>query len=135
MRATGRSWTFAAAAKAGRIWAMSCPPRFMSSSLRVALSTSTSNCALSASIPVPQPVTLRTLEKGALLAAVFEPDHLPALGFEHAGNLHHLPLWGNVVQTLTVDIDNPPQITQAVGTGFAQGFWYVAFVKLGIAHQ
>ena len=58
--------------------------------------------------PLPQPVPMRTLEKGALRAAVFEPDHLPPLGLEHARNLHHLPLWGNVVQALTVDIDNPP---------------------------
>src|SRR5262252_1866124 len=78
---------------------------------------------------------MRALEKGALLAAIFEPDHLPALGLEHTRNLYHLPLWSNVVQTLTVDINNPPQIAQAVSTGFAQGFWYVAFVKLGIAHQ
>src|SRR5262252_9766367 len=78
---------------------------------------------------------MRALEKGALLAAIFEPDHLPALGLKHTRNLPHLPLWGNVVQALTVDIDNPPQIAQAVGTGFTQSFWYVAFVQLGIAHQ
>src|SRR5262249_29600912 len=85
--------------------------------------------------PLLQPVAMRELEKGALLTTIIEPDHLPALGLEHTRKLHPLPLWSNVVQTLTVDIDYPPQIAQAVGTGFAQGFRYVAFVKFGIAHQ
>src|SRR5947209_2016515 len=85
--------------------------------------------------PLPQPVTMWTLKEGALLAAVFEPQHLPTLGLEQARDLLHLSLWRDVIQALAIDIHNPPQIAQAIRTRLSQGFWDIALIDLGVTNQ
>ena len=85
--------------------------------------------------PPAQALTVRPFEEFQLLAAVLEPQHLPALGLEQAGDLQHLAFRGNVVEALTVDVDDPPQVVKAVGARLPNGFRDVAFVDLGVTHQ
>ena len=84
--------------------------------------------------PLPQPVAMQTSKTRAACCRIWArspPSPWPRTYAQSA-----LPaLLGQCGQALTVDINNPPQITQAVGTRFAQGFWYVAFVNLGITYQ
>ena len=85
--------------------------------------------------PPPQSLAAGALEKFQLPAAVLEPQHFPALGLEQARDLQHLPFGCDVVQALAVDVDDPPQVVQAVGAGLADGFRDVSLVDLGVAHE
>src|SRR5262249_31515708 len=52
-----------------------------------------------------------------------------------ARDLPHLALWRDVVQALAIDIHNPPQIAQAIGTRLSEGFWNIPFIDLGVTDQ
>ena len=84
--------------------------------------------------PMAQPLAARPLEEFQLLAAVLEPQHLPAFRLEQPRDLRHLAFRGDVVEALAVDVDDPPQVVQPIGAGLADGFRDVALVDLGVTH-
>ena len=71
----------------------------------------------------------------ALALAMFQRQHPPAAGFENVVKAAEHAVSCRAVQRLTVVIDNPPAIADAMLETFDQAFIDIAFVQFGIAHQ
>ena len=85
--------------------------------------------------PAAQRFATRLAERLFQQRAVFEDDHVPTKRLKQLLITRPQALADDSIETLTVVVDNPPAIAQALLPAFENSFEDVAFVEFGIADE